>query len=157
MAQWNRREVLALVPMMAVAGMVGRAQGAAAQGAKIEVFKDPSCGCCSVWVTHLEKAGFTATVKDLDDMAALKDKLGVPAAVRSCHTGVVNGYAIEGHVPAADIQRLLKERPAVVGLAVPGMPVGSPGMEVAGMKPQGFDVIAFEKGGARRVFASHNR
>ena len=128
-----------------------------AQGTKMTVYKDPSCGCCAIWVTHLEKAGFSATVSEAADMAAVKNQLGVPAALRSCHTGVVNGYAIEGHVPAADIQRLLKERPAVVGLAVPGMPIGSPGMEAPGMKPQPFDVIAFEKGGARRVFASHNR
>lgn len=148
----NRREVLVMLPLIATAPLK-----VLAQGPKIEVYKDPSCGCCAVWVTHLEKAGFSATVSTADDMAAVKNKLGVPAALRSCHTGVVNGYAIEGHVPAADIQRLLKERPAVAGLAVPGMPIGSPGMEAPGMKPQPFDVIAFEKGGARRVFASHNR
>jgi hypothetical protein len=127
------------------------------QGTPIAVFKDASCGCCAIWVTHLQKAGFVATVTNADDMSAIKDKREVPAALRSCHTGVVNGYVIEGHVPASDIQRLLKERPAVLGLAVPGMPIGSPGMEVAGMKPQAFDVVAFEKGGARRVFSSHNK
>ena len=148
----NRRELLALLPMFAAARL-----DVLAQGTKMTVYKDPSCGCCAIWVTHLEKAGFSATVSEAADMAAVKNQLGVPAALRSCHTGVVNGYAIEGHVPAADIQRLLKERPAVVGLAVPGMPIGSPGMEAPGMKPQPFDVIAFEKGGARRVFASHNR
>lgn len=148
----NRRELLALLPMFAAARL-----DVLAQGTKMTVYKDPSCGCCAIWVTHLEKAGFSATVSEAADMAAVKNQLGVPAALRSCHTGVVNGYAIEGHVPAADIQRLLKERPAVVGLAVAGMPIGSPGMEAPGMKPQPFDVIAFEKGGARRVFASHNR
>ena len=148
----NRRTLLAILPMIAAARFDARAQGA-----NIAIYKDPSCGCCSVWVTHLEKAGFRPTVSEAADMAAVKNQLGVPAALRSCHTGVVNGYAIEGHVPAADIQRLLKERPAVVGLAVAGMPIGSPGMEAPGMKPQPFDVIAFEKGGARRVFASHNR
>ena len=148
----NRRELLALLPMFAAARL-----DVLAQGTKMTVYKDPSCGCCAIWVTHLEKAGFSATVSEAADMAAVKNQLGVPAALRSCHTGVVNGYAIEGHVPAADIQRLLKERPAVVGLAVPGMPIGSPGMEAPGMKPQPFDVIAFDKGGARRVFASHNR
>ncbi len=148
----NRRTLLAMLPMIAAARF-----DVHAQAPNIAVYKDPSCGCCSIWVTHLEKAGFRATVSESADMAAMKNQLGVPAALRSCHTGVVNGYAIEGHVPAADIQRLLKERPAVAGLAVPGMPIGSPGMEAPGMKPQPFDVFAFEKGGARRVFASHNR
>jgi hypothetical protein len=147
----TRRDLLALVPLLAL----GRP--ALAQGTKIEVFKDASCGCCAVWVTHLEKAGFKASVTNAGDMAAIKNKLGVPAALRSCHTGVVNGYAIEGHVPAADVLRLVKEKPAVVGLAVPGMPIGSPGMEVPGMRAQAFDVIAFEKSGSRRVFSSHNK
>ena len=147
----NRRQLLALIPALLIS------RTARAQSAKIHIYKDASCGCCSVWVTHLEKAGFTASVTNADNMAAIKDTYGVPAALRSCHTGVVNGYVIEGHVPAADIQRVLKERPAVAGLAVPGMPVGSPGMEVPGMRPQAFDVMAFEKGGASRVFASHNK
>lgn len=147
----DRRQVLTWLPLLAAASV-----GVRAQGTKIAVYKDATCGCCAVWVTHLEKAGFTATVTNAADMAAIKDKQSVPGALRSCHTGVVNGYVIEGHVPAEDIQRLLKERPAVVGLAVPGMPIGSPGMEVPGMKAQAFDVIAFEKSGVRRVFASHN-
>jgi hypothetical protein len=151
MAFISRRDLLAMAPMLALAAVPARAQAT-----KIQVYKDASCGCCAVWVTHLEKNGFTATVTNAPDMNAVKDGYGVPGPLRSCHTGVVNGYAIEGHVPAADIQRLLKEKPAVVGLAVPGMPIGSPGMEVPGMRPQPFDVIAFEKGGARRVFASHN-
>ncbi|MGE0443771.1 MAG: DUF411 domain-containing protein [Vicinamibacterales bacterium] len=141
-----------MAPMLALAGVPGRAQGT-----KIQIYKDASCGCCSVWVTHLEQNGFAASVTNSPDMLAVKDSYGIPGQLRSCHTGVVNGYVVEGHVPAADIQRMLKEKPAVVGLAVPGMPIGSPGMEVPGMRPQPFDVIAFEKGGARRVFASHNR
>jgi hypothetical protein len=88
-------------------------------------------------------------------MVAIKTKHGVPQRVRSCHTGLVGGFVIEGHVPAADIQRLLKERPAVVGIGVPGMPIGSPGMEVAGVKPQAYDVLAFNKAGETHVFASH--
>ena len=96
----------------------------------ITVVKDPGCGCCNLWVAHLKKAGFTATVTESSAIAALKDSKGVPKGARSCHTGTVGGYVIEGHVPADDIKRLLKERPAVAGLAVPGMPSGSPGMEV---------------------------
>jgi hypothetical protein len=94
---------------------------------------------------------------DVGDMTAVKDKHGVPGQARSCHTAIVDGYVLEGHVPSADVQRLLKQRPAVVGLAVPGMPIGSPGMEVAGMKPRPYDVLAFDKSGQTTVFASHNR
>jgi len=119
------------------------------------VQRDPGCGCCLNWVVHLQKAGFKVLVTESPVMDAVKDQKGVPKTVRSCHTGVVNGYVIEGHVPAADIQRLLKDRPAVVGLAVPGMPAGSPGMEVSNGHVQPYDVIAFDKAGKTTVFASH--
>jgi hypothetical protein len=123
----------------------------------VQVYKDPTCGCCALWVEHLRKAGFTATVADVEDMNAVKTKHGVPRQARSCHTALVGDYVVEGHVPAADVQRLLKLRPSVVGIAVPGMPIGSPGMEVAGMKPQPYDVLVFDKAGQTTVFASHNR
>ena len=125
----------------------------------VEVYKDPSCGCCAKWVAHLEAAGFTTKVTEMPNakLAEFKTTHGVPQAARSCHTGLVGGYAIEGHVPAADIHRLLKEKPAVVGLAVPGMPIGSPGMEVEGMKPAPYDVVTFDKQGATKVFSSHNK
>jgi hypothetical protein len=129
----------------------------AQRSATVDVYKSPTCGCCSAWVEHLRSHGFTARVVETDDVDRLKDERGVPRQVRSCHTAIVGGYVIEGHVPAQDIQRLLKERPQVAGIGVPGMPIGSPGMEVNGMKPQAFDVIAFTKQGATRVFASHNR
>jgi hypothetical protein len=120
------------------------------------VVRDPGCGCCLNWVDHLEKAGIKATVSESADMDAIKDQRGVPAAARSCHTGVIGGYVIEGHVPAGDIKRLLMEHPAdVAGLAVPGMPAGSPGMEVPGGRIQPYDVMAFDKAGKTRVFASH--
>lgn len=138
----------------------GGAVAAPAQGQSrsLQVYKDPTCGCCTNWVEHLRKAGFTATVTSSDDMAAVKDARKVPKQARSCHTAIVNGYVVEGHVPAADVQRLLKTRPAgVVGLAVPGMPVGSPGMEVAGGRVQAFDVLAFDKDGRTSVFTSHGR
>lgn len=121
----------------------------------VQVYKSPTCGCCANWVTHLQQHGFTTRVTETDDVAAIKAQRGIPARVQSCHTAVVDGYVIEGHVPAADVQRLLKERPAVVGIAVPGMPIGSPGMEVPGQKPQKYDVVAFDKQGQTRVFASH--
>jgi hypothetical protein len=122
----------------------------------IEVFKTSTCGCCALWVKHLEANGFTARVTDMDDLSQIKKKHGVPSRAASCHTAVVGGYAIEGHVPAAEVQRLLKERPAVAGLAVPGMPLGSPGMEFGDTK-QPYDVIAFDKAGQLKVFASYNR
>jgi hypothetical protein len=149
----GRRRVLALFGILAAAGVPSRAQ----KGPAVQVFKDPTCGCCALWVEHLRKAGFAATVSDVDDMNAIKTTHGVPQRARSCHTALVDGYVVEGHVPAADVQRLLKQRPAVAGLAVPGMPIGSPGMEVAGIKPQAYDVLAFDKAGRITVFGSHNR
>lgn len=121
----------------------------------ITIYKDPSCGCCSAWADHLTSAGFTASVDELADMAAIKAKFGVPDDLTSCHTGVVGGYAIEGHVPAEDIKRLLKEKPAALGLAVPGMPVNSPGMEVEGEADEHYTVWLFAKGGKRTAFALH--
>jgi hypothetical protein len=146
----TRREVLGAFSL-AIAGVPLAAQ----RGAAVQVYKDPTCGCCALWVEHLRKAGFTATVTDVDDMAAIKAKHGVPGRVRSCHTALVGGYVLEGHVPAEDVQRLLRQRPGIVGVGVPGMPIGSPGMEVAGVKPQKYDVLAFNKAGETHVFASH--
>ena len=131
--------------------------GITAQGRQVtvEVYKSPTCGCCSKWVDHLRSQRFVVRTTDTEAVDELKTKHGVPRQARSCHTALVGGYVIEGHVPAADVQRLLKERPAIVGIAVPGMPIGSPGMEVAGVKAQTFNVIAFGKDGSTRVFASH--
>jgi hypothetical protein len=137
--------------MIAATGLRAAAQKPPA----VQVYKDPTCGCCSLWVEHLRKAGFTATVTDVEDMTAIKTKYGVPVQARSCHTALLGGYVVEGHVPSADVQRLLKERPAILGIGVAGMPVGSPGMEVTGMKPQPYDVLAFNKAGETQVFASH--
>jgi hypothetical protein len=120
---------------------------------KIEVFKSPTCGCCENWVSHVRASGFAPAATNLDDMTTVKTRYHVPAALQSCHTAVVAGYVIEGHVPAGDIKRLLKERPAIAGLAVPGMPTGSPGMEGPNARP--YDVVAFDKQGKTRVFASH--
>ena len=123
----------------------------------IEVYKSATCGCCNKWVEHLKSNGFTVRTTNREDLAEFKASKGVPRRAQSCHTAVANGYVIEGHVPASDVQRLLKERPAILGLAVPGMPIGSPGMEVQGRKVQPFDVLAFDKDGQTRVFASHGK
>lgn len=125
----------------------------------MEVFKSPTCGCCSKWVEHVQEGGFTVKVTDLSDSAldALKTKHGIPRTVQSCHTGLVDGYVIEGHVPVTEIERLLKERPAVTGIAVGGMPIGSPGMEVPGQRAQPYNVVTFDKQGGVRVFSTQNK
>ncbi|ODS53757.1 MAG: hypothetical protein ABS36_12520 [Acidobacteria bacterium SCN 69-37] len=141
-----------------VALLGGLTVSAQSTGTSVTVYKDPSCGCCAKWVDHLKQNGFATKViksRQLDD---IKTEKHVPRQARSCHTALVNGYAIEGHVPASDVQRLLKERPSgIVGLAVPGMPIGSPGMEMPGRKAQPFDVLAFDKDGHTRVFVSHGK
>lgn len=119
----------------------------------ITVYKDAGCGCCKSWVAHLIKHGYRVDAKDTPDMTEVKRALGVPDALTACHTAVVNGYLIEGHVPAADIARLLKEKPKVAGLAVPGMPMGSPGME--GLRAQHYQVLSFDKAGKTKIFASY--
>ncbi len=145
--------------LMTAAVILAWGGGVTAQQAAsvVEVYKSPTCGCCSKWVDHLRHNRFTVRTTDTEDMDAVKARYKVPAALQSCHTAIVGGYVIEGHVPASDVQRLLKERPAIVGIAVPGMPVGSPGMEVPGQKPAAYDVVAFDKTGRTTVFASHNR
>jgi hypothetical protein len=112
----------------------------------IQVFKTPTCGCCSVWVEHLKANGFTTKVTHLPSTAEYRRKFGVPEKLQSCHTAVVRGYAIEGHVPAQDIQRLLKSRSKAKGLAVPGMPIGSPGME-QGDRRDAYSVLLFDSAG----------
>lgn len=131
---------------------------AAAEPARaLVVHRDPGCGCCHAWVAHMQQtAQFEASVRDEADMPALKRRLGVPADLGSCHTAEIDGLVIEGHVPAADVQRLLRERPrGVVGLAVPGMPLGSPGMEQTNGTSDAFDVFAFRADGSREVFAHY--
>ncbi|MGH8030292.1 MAG: DUF411 domain-containing protein [Arenimonas sp.] len=119
------------------------------------VHKSPTCGCCGQWVEHLRKAGFTVQVDDTGDLAAIKERVGVPAAKGSCHTAEVAGYFVEGHVPADDIRRLLKEKPAARGLTAPGMPMGSPGMEMPGGGTPKYVVELVRKDGSTEVFAGH--
>lgn len=138
---------------------VGEATAAAPAPAEtlpsMTVHKHPSCGCCSVWIEHVREAGFRVDVRDVEDMASVKDAAGVPMEAASCHTAEVAGYFIEGHVPAADIARLLRERPAARGLAVPGMPLGSPGME----HPEGivhpYSVALVLEDGSSREFSRY--
>ncbi|HRN84558.1 MAG TPA: DUF411 domain-containing protein [Hyphomicrobium sp.] len=139
---WDRRRVLGFIGAGALAGL--------SRGARADtlphaiVFRDPSCGCCHDWVEHLRANGFTATMRDTPRMAAIKARLGVPRSLASCHTAEIGGYVIEGHVPADAIKRLLAEKPEARGLAVPGMPIGSPGME--GGTPETYEVILFGDG-----------
>jgi hypothetical protein len=148
-----RRTCLAVVMAMSVVGVSSHAQS---PSRAVAVYKTPTCGCCALWVKHLEQHGFTTKITDMASLEDVKAANHVPRQTRSCHTAIVDGYVIEGHVPAADVQRLLKERPkGVIGLAVPGMPIGSPGMEVQGVKPQPYSVLAFDKAGTITVFARH--
>ncbi len=144
----RRKLVLALAPL----AMLACAEAAAAT--VIEVVKSPYCGCCTHWVDYLRAEGFEVRVVETVDVTPTARRLGVPDQLRSCHTASIEGYAIEGHVPAADIRRLLAERPDAAGLAVPGMPAGSPGME-QGDRRQPYATILFTRDGRRTVFARH--
>ena len=120
----------------------------------VEVYKSPSCGCCGFWVEHMKQSGFKVNIHNVQDVTPVRQNFGVPDAMASCHTAVVGGYAIEGHVPAADVKRLLRERPKAAGIAVPGMVQGSPGME-QGRGKDPYSVVLFSKGGKTSVFAQH--
>ena len=117
------------------------------------VYKSPTCGCCEGWTAHMRANGFHVITKNVYDVTPIKDANGVPPELASCHTATVDGYVIEGHVPASDIKRLLAERPKIRGLAAPGMPAGSPGME--GPYKDHYDVLTFDKNGRTTVFAQH--
>jgi hypothetical protein len=150
----GRREFVRAA-LCAAAGMLvlPRAVRAAGAPVPITVYKTPSCGCCKAWVAHMQGAGFAPKVVDMDDLSEVKRNAGVPAQLQSCHTALAGKYVVEGHVPADLVQKMLKEKPAIVGLAVPGMVAGSPGMEQGNAKPP-YEVIAFEKGGKTSVYAT---
>ena len=126
---------------------------APAHAQTMTVHKTPWCGCCAKWAEHLEENGFTVVIAEHEDLTPIRSELGVPDELRSCHTGEVNGYAVEGHVPASDIRRLLAEMPSARGLSVPGMPAGSPGMEMGG-RVDAYDVVLFGDEGYS-TWASH--
>lgn len=119
------------------------------------VHKSPTCGCCSLWVDHMKQAGFRAEIQLSDNVEPVKRRVGVPAGYGSCHTAEVGGYFVEGHVPAEDVQRLLKERPDALGLTVPGMPMGSPGMEVPSGEVRPYTVFLVHRDGTVSPFAEH--
>jgi hypothetical protein len=144
----SRRALLAGLAVSALS-VSARSTLAAETLPRMVVTKDPTCGCCTAWVEHVRAAGFDVAVVESSDLSRLKIRLGVPQTLASCHTAEIGGYVIEGHVPPAVIKRLLAEKPDAKGLAVPGMPVGSPGMEVEDMEPDTFEVVLFGPSGQR--------
>ena len=145
--------LLLCVQASAVSSLAAQSGGGANVLPKVIAYKDPNCGCCTLWIAHMKRAGFAVTAVNTPDMTAVRREYGVPGPVQSCHTAVVDGFVVEGHVPADDVKRLLKERPKVVGLAVPGMPLGSPGMEQGGTK-EPYKVLTFDQAGKTTVFAN---
>jgi hypothetical protein len=137
------------VALVLMGSMMIRTADAAPQ---ITVYKSPACGCCNGWIEHLEDAGFEVQAVDTEDMATIKAANGIHSGLASCHTGLVDGYAVEGHVPADVLKRFLKEKPEMAGLAVPGMPIGSPGMEVPGQPAEQYQVLAFDPSGKAFVY-----
>jgi hypothetical protein len=147
-------KTLTVILALAFAAPAAHAQKAAAAKPHMIVYKSPTCGCCAKWVDYVQANGFTAAVTNMPDVTPVKIAHKLPPRLASCHTTLINGYVIEGHVPVEDVRRLLKQKPAnVAGLAAPGMPAGSPGMDVPGSPP--YDVLAFDKSGATSVYATH--
>ncbi len=145
----SRRGVLALFAALPLASALP-----AGAAPLVQVFKNPSCSCCTGWADHLKAAGFSVKVAEVDDTAPVRKRLGIPEQLGSCHTATVDGYALEGHVPAAEVKRLLKTRPSAIGLAVPGMPMGSPGMETGGAADR-YEVLLVDRAGGSAVFARY--
>lgn len=162
-SQYNNPRIRKLTLRSVAAAMLGALTLAAvlasvdkpAAAAEITVYKSPACGCCGAWVDHLERNGFEVAVRERLDMQPVKQRLGVPDGLHSCHTAEAGGYLIEGHVPAASIRRLLSERPDLKGLAVPGMPMGSPGME--GPRSDPYNVMGFTAEGGLSVYDNYNQ
>ncbi|CAN7526191.1 DUF411 domain-containing protein [Variovorax paradoxus] len=152
----RRTLLLRAAPLLALASTAAWPLAASAAAPMVEIWKDPNCGCCQDWVRHLEANGFATRVHDAGNSAA-RTRLGIPAALGSCHTGLVGGYALEGHVPAREVHRLLREKPKAIGLAVPGMPVGSPGMDGAayGDRRDPYDVLLVLADGGSRVYQGY--
>jgi len=148
---WARKVILASVAVLMLACNAAEQVSAT----EVVMYKDPNCGCCGDWAKHLKAEGFTVTEKLSNNMGSVKAEYGVPEQLASCHTAVVDGYIIEGHVPADDIKRLLKERPAITGLTAPGMPMKSPGMQPEGLPAKGYDVLSFDNQGNSSVYHSY--
>ncbi|CAN7198198.1 DUF411 domain-containing protein [Brevundimonas sp. LjRoot202] len=154
MPQISRR--LLLVSCAAL-GLGGAARAQTRGSRALAVYKSPTCACCDGWIAHMRAAGFTVAVHITSDLQTFRRGRGLPDALASCHTGVIDGYLVEGHVPAADVVRLLAERPEALGLTAPGMPLGSPGMETPDGRKQPFDTLLVLRSGQTRVFARHGR
>jgi len=155
------KHLLAIVAVLGIAflaGPPGLAQDKSAAASRslpvVEMTRHPQCGCCTKWADHLREAGFEVKITETRKMWGVKRMAGIPKDLDSCHTATVGGYVVEGHVTAGDIKRLLAERPDVKGIAVPGMPIGSPGMEV-GDRDEPYDVLSFDADGNTKVFQSH--
>lgn len=142
---------LVIAGLLFAGAIVAAASLRAVQAAEVTVYKSPTCGCCTKWVQHLERNGFEVHAIDVRDVVSVKRKHGLDPSLASCHTALVDGYVVEGHVPADVIKRLLRERPHVRGIAVPGMPVGSPGMEQGGRKDP-YSVMSFDEQGRLRIY-----
>ena len=138
------------------AGMTGAACAQTRPTRNLTVFKTPTCACCDAWIAHMREAGFSTTITVLPSLQSVRSSRGLPDALASCHTGLVDSYLVEGHVPAQDVVRLLAERPTAVGLAVPAMPLGSPGMETPQGHKDPYDTLLVLRSGATRVFVRHN-
>ena len=148
----TRREFFRASAIGVAGALVARSGIAiAAAPIKMTVYKSPTCGCCKDWITHVTKAGFAPTVHDVPDVGPMKASLSIPRELHSCHTAIVGKYSVEGHVPADLIHKMLKDKPAIAGLAVPGMPQGSPGMETGRKDP--YDVVAYTTTGKTSVYA----
>lgn len=145
-----RRRLLLAATLLIVAAPLSPLR--AAEASKLEVWKSPTCGCCGGWIKHMQAAGFSVVAHDLDDVDPVKRMAGVPERLASCHTAFIDGYVIEGHVPAGDVRRLLAERPKARGLSAPGMPQSSPGMDMPG---EPYDVVLFGGAQGETVFARH--
>ena len=150
---FSRRRMLTAVAAMAVP------TGACARNGRqtaLTVFKTPTCPCCDGWIGHMRQAGFEVSVQILADLRPVRRRLGLPEAMASCHSGLVGGYLIEGHVTSADVRTLLRQRPEAIGLAVPAMPLGSPGMETPNGQTEPYDTLLVLRSGQTTVFARHN-
>lgn len=150
----NRRLLLGAALFV---GMTGTACAQTSRSRNLAVFKTPTCACCDAWIAHMQEAGFRTTITVLPSLQSVRSSRGMPDALASCHTGLIEGYLVEGHVPAPDVIRLLAERPTAVGLAVPAMPLGSPGMETPQGHKDPYDTLLVLRSGATRVFARHNQ
>lgn len=152
-----KKRAFILVGVLAVVAFVGFRAGdwSAASGAPIKVvmYQNPACGCCGEWAKHMEREGFEVEIQKTAELNRIKEREGITAETAACHTAIVDGYVVEGHVPVRDVKRLLLERPDVLGITVPGMPAGSPGME--GPRSDSFDVLTFDKDGKTAVYASY--